>query len=399
MKKKVLLLGAGYANLSLLKALPSGIFDEAEFTLVSQTNQHYTSILLHEVVSGVREESAIFFLNKILPQKVCFIRDSVVEIQKNRVIGQNASYSYDILIVGLGFQSDTFGIKGIREYATPIVNYEGALGLHEKIKTQIMAYKEGESRALHFAICGGGFSGIELIASLAEELPRMCEKMGADTEGIKLTCIEANATVLPMFSPSLVEKGTAYLKGLGIELATGCKIMECQQDGVIVEKNGDRSKIDAGMIVWTAGVKGNAVIENSPFFTSQRSKVEVNSYMQPINQANQEDMKNIFILGDCAALRDATTGRFYPPTAQLATKEGEYLAAILEQKIRNQPITTEFHYNTQGTICSLGENCAIGTLGESSKEITGKSALYLKHLIEAKWRYKLNGFAGVFNGK
>ncbi|RDU63185.1 NAD(P)/FAD-dependent oxidoreductase [Helicobacter sp. MIT 14-3879] len=391
--KKVLLLGAGYANLSLIKALDKSVFSKAEFTLISQTKFHYLSVLLHEVVSGFKKEQVLFDINELLPPQVQFIEDTIVEIKEKEVLTQNSTYLYDILVVGLGFQSDTFGIEGIKEHAFPIINYHSALSLNEKITERILDYKKGDNTALHFIVCGGGFSGVELIASLAEELPKRCMALGVETKDITLTCVEAMPNILPMFSNNLVNIASTYLQSLGIHLATACKILQCEKDGIIVEENGQKRKINASLIIWTAGVKGNEVIQNSSFFTQARSKVEVNAYLQPINQKN--NMNNIFILGDCAALKDPLSGRFYPPTAQIAAKQGKYLARVLEAKLENQAFDTEFSYEAQGTICSLGAKNAVGVLGK--KELKGKIALWLKHLVEARWRFVLQGIKGIFH--
>lgn len=130
-------------------------------------------------------------------------------------------------------------------------------------------------------------------------------------------------------------------------------------------------------------------MEDSTFFTTQRSKVEINAYLQPINQANQELMQNVFVIGDCAALKDPLTQRFYPPTAQMAMQQGEFLAKLLVQKLQGKNFSEEFSYKPKGTICSIGSQYAIGYVGKMN--IKGKSALWLKRAIEANWKFKLAG--------
>lgn len=385
--KKILLLGAGYANLALIKSLPKSFFSQNEVVLISEKQYHYMSVLLHEVVSHNQPKVNIP-LSSILPNGVKFIQDTIKKIEHQLVIGEQNTYTYDTLVVGLGFCSDHFGIKGIQEYALPIVNYEGSVALHQRINQQIQAHKQGDSQALHIVVCGGGFSGIELISSLAEDLPKLCQTQGVNPNAIKLTCIEAMPNILPMFGASLIQSAMEYLQKLKVNIRTKSKILECQENGVIIQKeDGQEEKIYSALSIWTAGVKGNTVIEQSEFFTSERSKVEVNDYLQPINQNNQEYMEDIFMLGDCAALKDPQTQRFYPPTAQIAVKQGEYLAQILPSKLKGQPISHSFTYQPQGTFCSLGSSYAVGLIGQ--KEIKGKVAMWFKRLIEAKWKWKI----------
>ncbi|MCE3039946.1 NAD(P)/FAD-dependent oxidoreductase [Helicobacter anatolicus] len=391
--KKIVVLGAGYASLAFLKNLDLEALGDYEIFLISRYDYHYTSILLHEVVTGARRDARIY-LTDILPHKIKIIQDEVLEIKEDKVLAKKQSYDYDYLVVGLGFQSDSFGIAGIKEYATPIVDFENALKLREKIYLQIEKYKKTKDcKDLKFVVCGGGFSGIETITSLAINLKKFCEEQGVDSTLLQFICIEAMPDILPMFSAKLVQKTKNFLKTENVELATGCKILRCEEGRVIVQRNDREEDIEAGLIIWTAGVKGNAVIENSSFFTSARSKVEVDTYLRPYNQENQDKMQNIYIIGDCAALKDVESGRFYPPTAQIAIKQGEYLAKAFKNRILGVGVEA-FNYISEGTVCSLGEGCAIGNV--KGRDISGKIAIFIKRMIEKKWLYKILGIRGIF---
>ena len=391
--KKVVVLGAGYASLAFLKKLQPKVLESAQVTLISRYDYHYTSILLHEIVSGAKSDVTLR-LKDILPNGVEIIKDNVLEIKANEVVGEKQSYEYDYLIVGLGFGSDDFGIQGVREHSTPIVDFVNAKALKEKLIAQIQKYKQTrDANDLKIAVCGGGFSGIETISSLVFNLKKLCQKEGVSPNLLELTCIEAMPDILPMFSAPLVTKAKEFLQNQGVRLAVGCKILRCEANKVIVEKDGAERVFDAGVIIWTAGVRGSSVIEASKFFTSGRSKVEVSAYLQPINQENQSLMGNVYVIGDCAALKDPVSGRFYPPTAQIAIKQGEYLAEAFNARLLGGNIR-EFSYEAQGTICSLGESYAIGIVGK--REVSGFVAIVLKRLIEKKWVIKLLGLRGLW---
>lgn len=271
-----------------------------------------------------------------------------------------------------------------------MVNLTNCQAIHSQIR-RVLQDGLKDSGDLPFVICGGGFSGIELIASLAEDLPQMCQAYGIDPTRVKLTCIEAMPKVLPMFPDTLIQKGVSYLESLGVKIEVGAKILAVKENGVLVEQNGEQRIIESCFTFWSAGVKGNEVIAKSPFFTSGRSKVEVSAFLQPINQANQDRMENVFVIGDCAALKDPDSGRFYPPTAQIALQQGQYLAKVFQAKLDGQPCTQEFHYHSRGTVCSLGSKYAIGLIG--NKQIDGTIAIWAKRFIEWTWVAKLKGVA------
>lgn len=401
--KKVLLLGAGYGNVALLTDINRDVFSQAEFTLINNTPYHYKTIALHDVASGKHDKSVLFSIQSILDERVRFIQDSVKSIDSKSVKCENAEYEYDYLIIGLGFSTDSFGIPGVGEYTQSITNYDTAKQICRSIEDKLQSYtNDKDPKNLSFIVCGGGFTGIEFAGSLAQEIKKQCETRGIDFNLVKIYCIEAMPKILPMFSENLMHLGLKKLKELGITVLTSSKILECKMGAVVIEKDGKQEEILANTIVWTAGVKGNEVIANSNFFKSGRSKVEVNAWLKPINQDN--NMDNIFILGDCSALKDEATGRFYPPTAQLAQQQGEYLAQILEMILyaeqKGETLQKDtipmFKFILRGSICSIGSGYAIGAVGK--KEIQGYVANMLKWAVESKWNYKLGGLQFVFKG-
>ena len=362
--KKVLILGGGYAGLSFIKNLHLDALGDYQFTLISKENEHYTSILLHNVASAGKNITLAY--EKILPRQIEFIQDEIKEIKDAAVVGKKAEYNYDILVIALGFSSDDFGIKGVKDYAHSMVNYHNSLDIHRKLETLL---QEGQK---DIVVCGAGFTGIELLGNLANDWASKAN----------LHCVEAMPAILPMFDSDLAIKAKNYLEERGVNFELGAKILELKQNSVIVEKNGEQKELKSDFTFWTAGVKGNEVMQNSPFFKTARSKVEVNAFLNPIQQ--EKEMKNIFVLGDCAALKDEATGRFYPPTAQMAEQQGKYLAGIFNSNLTS---SEPFSYNNKGTICSVGYSYAVGVIGGVS--IRGILANYLKRIIEAKWILKL----------
>ncbi|WP_104697134.1 MULTISPECIES: NAD(P)/FAD-dependent oxidoreductase [unclassified Helicobacter] len=394
--KNILVLGAGYASLSFLKKINPKIFDFAQVTLISKYDYHYVSIALHDVVAGMVEDNSVKFpIKDIIPGSVHFVQDEVVEIQEKQVICKKQEYVYDYLIVGLGFQSDDFGISGVKEYCTPILDFANAFLLRDQILEQIYQYKTtGDMNNLKFVVCGGGLSGVEMISSLAIKLKKVCAQEGIDFGLLDLYCIEAMPNILPMFPDTLSMKAQVFLESHNVKVLTKCKILRCEKNKIIVENStSEERSIEANTIIWTAGVRGNAVIEKSNLFNSVRSRVEVNDYLQPIAQDHQELMDKIYVIGDCCMVKNTKTNTFYPPTAQIAIKQGEYLGKALSDRLMGIYVE-KFSFTPQGVICSLGDKFAVGLIKD--REISGVVASTLKKAIEKKWIIKLFGLKGLF---
>lgn len=403
--KKILLLGAGYANMSLLTRLDSASLKKAQWTLVTKEPYHYKSITLHDVASGKIDKRALFDLEQIKERGVSVVCDEITSIEANMARGKNANYEYDYLSVGLGFESDDFGIKGVKQYAKAITSYKSAQRLRCAIEARLAQCKDSSSD-ISFVVCGGGFSGIEFVSSLAEELQKKCTEYNINFARIKIACIEAMPNILPMFNAKLQNLAVKKLEALGVAVMSSSKILECKESAIIIEQDGVKRELSADIIIWTAGVRGNSVIENSHIFNSVRSRVEVDRFLHPLqlnaqnlsgdsqNLANmaQNLAQNIFIMGDCAAFKDEKSGRFFPPTAQIAREQGKYLAKVFKILLNNpQGKIPPFIFTPKGSICSLGESYALGNLGIF--EIKGKSASALKKIVESLWDLQLKGIA------
>lgn len=380
--KKILLLGAGYANLEFLMSLNSAVLNQANFTLINDTPYHCNKVLLHDVASGYKDKDTLNDLKTI--KGINFIQDKVVKIEKDKVFTENSSFDFDILLIGLGFNSDTFGIKGISEYTLKITNYENSRKIFDHVRLKIESYnKTKNENDLKFIVCGAGFTGIEFIGILSLEIQKLCIQHNVDFNLVKLYCIEAMNDILPMFKSSLVSLAKDRLKKLNVEILTSSKILEVMENCVLIENNEQKKEIYANTIVWTAGVKGNEVIAHS-FFKSARNKVEINNFLMPLN------LQNIFIMGDCAAFK-SPDGRFYPPTAQMAIKQGRYLANEFNNILNSGMPSKEFKFIANGSICSIGSGYAIGELKFNFK-VSGWIAYRLKRYVENSWQKRVANF-------
>ncbi|OBV29123.1 hypothetical protein BKN38_05145 [Helicobacter sp. CLO-3] len=447
-RPRILVLGAGYASLSLLKGLNRQTLKNAQITLISKEPYHYASVLLHEVASGYKDRQTCRDLQAVLPRGVEFVCDSVERILPHRVECARGAYEYDTLIIGLGFSSDTFGIAGVAEHAMSLIDYTQARAIFARLRENLEAYKRtNDERYLRVVVCGGGFSGSELVASIAIEFAKLARQSGVDASLLRLICIEALPNVLPMFAPHIAQKGRAYMESLGIEVRSSCRILACEDGAVVIScapsasdaSNSTESKqerIESKCIIWTAGVKGNEVMDKS--FVCARSRVEVDEYLLPKNAlvykgaesgagvdsganldsgagadsgkinsgaksgvacAKNSLIGRTYIIGDCASLIDPSTSRPYAPTAQLAQQEGEYLARVFNTIFANKSLgstasaqTLEsiapFRYESKGTFCSLGNRFGIGIA--KNREFSGLLALLIKRFIEWKWWRKLS---------
>jgi NADH:ubiquinone reductase (non-electrogenic) len=315
-----------------------------------------------------------------------------------------SSLTYDYLVVATGAENATFGIPGVKEYACFLKESWDA----RKIRTKLMDCLESAAfpgqtdkeieRLLHMVVVGGGPTGIDvkgilyigveyaaelhdfLVDDLLDWYPTLADK-------IRITLIEAQDKLLPMFSKSLIDYTEKHLTDSKIELLKNTAVKKVEKDHIVVQdKDMGMRQVDYGLLVWATGNAARGVItdliKSLPAEQNQRRGLVVTDNLKV------KGASNIFALGDATATR-------WAPTAQVASGQGRYLARIfneLGQNPNDEALVLEslgpFTYLHAGTLAYVGSDKAIADLPGGIK-----SSGLLTHFL---WRsaYLSNLFSG-----
>lgn len=379
MKPKILILGGGIGGLKCVLELQNYLkTNEAEVTLISKHDYHYKTPLLHKVAAGTydNKKQKIFFREILDSKKITFIKDSIesFDYKNNKVTGILGSYSYDYLIIALGFKPNCYGIKGVEEFSYQLFSLNSALKLMHDIEDKFKKYHlTKDPSQLNFIICGGGFTGIELAGELVERVEMLANIYGVNKNISRITLVTADHRILPMFDIKTSELIQKKITNMGINIIYK-HVAECLEDGVLLQdKDNSLEKIESRSVIWTAGVKGNDALEKSEI-PNKHGRVAVNSFL------SLEEIPNIYVIGDCALAYDENN-KPYPPTAQIAHQMGQYAAARLNTIIKQKPDDSKFFkFINRGSICSLGHADAVGVV--EGFRFSGKMASFLKSVTE-----------------
>ncbi|ANQ63743.1 NAD(P)/FAD-dependent oxidoreductase [Staphylococcus equorum] len=393
-RKKVLVLGAGYAGLQTITKLQKQISaDEAEITLINKNDYHYEATWLHEASAGtISYEDLLYPVESVVNKdKVNFVKAEVTKIDRNakKVETDAGIFDYDILVVSLGFETETFGIKGMKDHAFQIENVLTARKLSRHIEDKFANYassKQKDDKDLAIIVGGAGFTGVEFLGELTDRIPELCNKYGVEQGKVKITCVEAAPKMLPMFSDELVNHAVSYLEDRGVEFKIGTPIVAANEKGFVVKVNDEEQQLEANTVVWAAGVRGSNLMEES-FEGVKRGRIVTKQDL------TIEGYDDIFAIGDVSAFIPAGEERPLPTTAQIAMQQGEQTAKNIINILEGQP-TQEFEYVDRGTVCSLGSNDGVGVV--YGKDIQGKKAAFMKKVIDTRAVYKLGGVGLAF---
>ncbi|NJH83933.1 NAD(P)/FAD-dependent oxidoreductase [Staphylococcus agnetis] len=387
-RKKVLVLGAGYAGLQTVSKLQKQLSEEdAHITLINKNDYHYESTWLHEASAGTLSyEDVLYPIDSVIKDHVEFVRAEVTKIDRNakKVETTRGIFDFDILVVGLGFESETFGINGMKEHAFQIENVHTARKIARHIEDKFANYaasKTKDDNDLAILVGGAGFTGVEFLGELTDHIPELANKYGVDQSKVKITCVEAAPKMLPMFSDNLVNHAVSYLESRGVEFKVGTPIVAANEKGFVVKVNDEEQTLEANTVVWAAGVRGSQLMEKS-FEGVKRGRIVTKQDL------TIEGYDDIFVIGDCSAFIPEGEERPLPTTAQIAMQQGEHVAKNIQHILKGEP-TENFTYVDRGTVASLGKHDGVGLV--YGREITGKKAAFMKRVIDTRAIFKIGG--------
>jgi NADH dehydrogenase len=349
-KKRIVILGAGYAGIFLSTNLSSKLDkNTTEIILIDRNNYHQLMQEIHLVASGYRtaEQLKIPISSLIQGKNIVFIQEDIEKIvpDKNAIILKSGELKYDELIVCLGSSTKYFNIPGADTFTLPIRSIYDASIIHDHI---LRIIDEAENKKHNIVIVGAGATGISLGSALAETINDSPNK-----SNIKINIIEATSTILPGWDIRVKNKTEEILKEKGIRIFHNSLVERVEQNTLFLK---DGLEINSSLIIWTAGVRGYNIDIEPAIDKTNDGRIIVNEYCQ----TNQ--YKNIYSIGDLAAMKNSK-GKLYPPLAQIAVRQARYLADnIAEHYIEGTNPKEKFDYEIKAQIISVGSDEYVGLL-------------------------------------
>ncbi len=347
-KKKVVVLGAGYAGIFLCTNLSSKVDkDSTEIILVDRNSYHQLMQEIHLVASGFRtsDQLKIPIESLIQGKNIKFIQSNVKKIfpEENIIVLDSQNINYDELIICLGSSTKYFNITGADKYTLPLRSIYDASIIYDHI-SQIV----NETKKNNIVIVGAGATGITLGSALAEMINQSVNK-----NNVKVNIIEATSTILPGWDIRVKNKTEEILKKKGIRILHNSMVERVEENTLFLK---DGLEIKSSLIIWTAGVRGYSIDIEPDIERTNDGRILVSEFCQT------SKYKNIYAIGDIAAMKDSK-GVLYPPLAQIAVRQARYLADnIAEYFIKGITPKEKFDYEIKAQIISVGNNEYVGLL-------------------------------------
>src|SRR6266516_4951361 len=360
-QKRVVIIGGGFAGIAAARALRRC---NVEIILIDRRNHHIFQPLLYQVATAVLAPAEIAAPIRQIEESQQNLTVMLAEVTAVDLSSRSVSVSYppsgsrriafDFLIIAAGMQSSYFGHDEFARYAPGLKNLRDA----ETIRTKILsAYELAEltdddserSRLMKFVLVGGGPTGVELAASMAQmaTVTLRGNFRRIDPAKTSIVLLEGGNRVLPTFAESLSGKAARRLEKLGVKVLTGTKVEKVDEQGVVAGGN----RIPSATVLWTAGVAASPVIKTLGVPTDRAGRLPVDPSLKV------EGVDGVFAVGDVAA--SSQDGRPLPGVAQVAIQQGRYVGQVISGQLKGRAPRRPFRYFDKGNMAVVGKNFAV----------------------------------------
>jgi len=303
MKKKLIVIGAGFGGLATVKALKR---DDIDITIIDRTNHHVFQPLLYQVATAALAPGDI-----AVPIRGIFSKQRNVNVVMGDVTGIDTSartvtvadgrvFPYDDLVLAAGARHSYFGHDDWEKLSPGLKTISDALTLREMMLTNFEKAEQVDDQEaipyLNFVVVGGGPTGVELAGAIAEITRR---------------------TMLTDFR-----------------------------------------RISPGMVhVYLIGAAGNQASPLIKLLNVETDRVGRAMVAPRLHLQNDE---HVFVIGDAAHVEHSNG--IVPGVAQGAMQMGGYVAGLLKRRYAGKSEPNPFKYRDLGNMATIGRAKAIADI-------------------------------------
>ncbi len=314
-RKKVVIVGGGFAGVKTALELAND--NNFDVTLITSRSRFEYHGAMYRSATGKSPLEVVVQMSEIFKDalNVRVELDTVAELrpQTREVEGESGrSYSYDYLVMAVGYVVNYFDIPGMALYAETMYSITEAIKLRHRL---VGAFRSTHNHPLEISVIGAGPTGLEIASDINNFGKIVAAKHGVENLNVEVRLIEASERVLGGLSPKSSKIAQERLEELGVKLLLNTKVEKC----TIHTIHTDKEILHSDITIWTAGNKANPLFAYYPdlFTLDEKQRVVVGEYFN----ANSPD---VYVIGDAASTP-------YSGMAQTAIHNAIALAANLKR--------------------------------------------------------------------
>ncbi|MDY0200887.1 MAG: NAD(P)/FAD-dependent oxidoreductase [Tenuifilaceae bacterium] len=356
-KRKVIIVGGGFAGIQLARKLDKHLFD---VLLIDKINHHQFQPLFYQVATSQIEPSSISFpFRHILKNKsnvlIRMAELTHVHPEQNRISTTIGNFEYDYLVIAIGCKTNFFGNQNIGNHSFTLKTTYDAIKIrnHILLTFEHIASSNGVDKKdlLNLVIVGGGPTGVEMAGAFAEIkrniLPKDYPRI--DFSRFNITLVEGTKNMLGNMSENAQNTSKRYLQKMGVELLTETFVTD--YDGATLLLSNGKS-IKTKTVIWAAGVMPNQIEGLPASVYSKGNRMTVDRVNRVIGS------ENIFAVGDISYMETQKYPKGHPQVANVAINQAKNLAKNLK-RIALSKKTVDYEYKDLGSMATIGRNKAV----------------------------------------
>ncbi len=353
-----MIVGAGFGGLTAARTLRGS---DLTVTVVDRRNHHLFQPLLYQVAAAELSPGDIAYpIRSILASQrnttVLLAEALSIDLAKRELMMAGGSVPYDHLIVATGATHSYFGHDDWEPFAPGLKSLEDALEIRRRL---LLAFERAERETdpqkkktfLTFVVVGAGPTGVELSGAIAEIARESLVEdfRSIDPRDARIVLIEAGPRVLAQYGADSSRRAEETLRRKGVEVRTGHAVRSIDAGGV----NIDGERIDAGTVLWAAGVAA------SPLARSLGAPLDRVGRVLVLPDLTVPGHPEIHVIGDLASLTQ--DGKPLPGTSPVAIQQGRYVARNILRTPAGKP-TKPFHFLDKGNMAVIGRAAAVAEI-------------------------------------
>ncbi|MFZ4741310.1 MAG: NAD(P)/FAD-dependent oxidoreductase [Bacteroidales bacterium] len=356
-KKKIVIVGGGFAGINFAKKLDADLFD---VTIIDELNYHQFQPLFYQVATSQIEPSSISFpLRYIFRHKkhisIRLAKVTSVDTANNKIITNIGEYTYDFLVLAMGCKTNYFGNTEISKHSLSLKTTVESISVRNHIlqvfENIITASDEEKEALLNIVLVGGGPTGVELSGAFAEIKKNILPKdyQGIDFSKLEVILVEGSHNTLNSMSPQAQRISQNYLENLGVKVLTDAFVTNYDGETLVLSNH---KIIKTKTVIWAAGVTANTISGIPDKCLTKGNRIIVNRFNKML------DSDNIFVVGDQSYMETSKYPQGHPQVANVAIKQAENLAKNLKNILNGEELK-EYEYKDYGTMATIGKNKAV----------------------------------------
>lgn len=359
-RAKVVIAGGGFGGLETARALRRA---DADVTLIDRQNHHCFQPLLYQVATAALSPADVAWpIRSVLRnlRNVTVVMGEVCGIDHaGRMVATDVGpIPYDFLVLATGSTHSYFGHDEWEAAAPGLKRIEDATRIRRRI---LIAFERAEvtddeaerRRLMTFVVVGGGPTGVEMAGAIADvaRLTLAQDFRRIDPRAARIVLVEASPRLLGAFPEALARYADGALRRMNVDVMLGTKVTDCDRHGI----DTDHGRIDAGTVVWAAGVVASPAARWLGAEHDRAGRIKVAADLSVPGRPG------VFAIGDTVSLTDAN-GTAVPALAPAAKQMGQYVGRLIAARIAGTAAPPPFRYRDLGMFATVGRRSAAAHL-------------------------------------